>query len=240
MKIYTYFDGNDPLLKQLIELWKRSWARHGYVPVVLGVNDAKAHPYYDTLDTEMKRYYHIISGQHINSFGMNCWHRWLAYATRQEPRFYVSDFDAINMNFPLKTPEEQLHLMDADCPFLASGSPQQFTRLCEAFVDVTANRIDEIKIQTNRYHDQEFFHLNCTSHNPDHTKVVNKYQLKLTRERDILGNGYYPDGVDDNPETYGVYHISHSNIRTILGGPPKDESYRVQLVSDLLAGIEYK
>ena len=38
---------------------------------------------------------------------MSCWHRWLAYAAQAEEKFYVSDYDAININFPITKPSDK-------------------------------------------------------------------------------------------------------------------------------------
>ncbi|NCV54231.1 MAG: hypothetical protein EBW59_05550, partial [Betaproteobacteria bacterium] len=49
--------------------------------------------------SEMRRIYNEITGKQINAYGMSCWFRWLAYATQADEKFYVSDYDAININF---------------------------------------------------------------------------------------------------------------------------------------------
>ena len=47
--------------------------------------------------------------------------------------------------------------MDAHVPCFASGNPTQFQNLCEAFVEVSNERIEILKQKTDHYHDQEFF-----------------------------------------------------------------------------------
>ena len=55
MKIYTYYeDINFNKQNELLELWKLSWSRHGYEPIVLNLEDAKKHSYFETLDTEIR------------------------------------------------------------------------------------------------------------------------------------------------------------------------------------------
>ena len=54
MKIYTYYQGvNFAEQNELINLWKISWSRHGYDPIVLNLKDAKKHPYFETLNREI-------------------------------------------------------------------------------------------------------------------------------------------------------------------------------------------
>ena len=211
MKIYTYYQNlNDPTQDELIDLWKISWSRQGYEPIVLNSEDAKKHSYFETLDTEMRKIFKEITNTEISDYGMSCWFRWMAYATQADEKFYVSDYDAINVNFPIKEPNEKLHLMDNDCPFLASGTPKQFENLCKAFVEVSNERIDILKQQANHYHDQEVFQYNFTSqHNDNLNHLLTSYDLKITKDRTKFG------GPDINVNSL-VYHVSHNMANITL------------------------
>ena len=47
MKIYTYYQNiNHSKQSELIDLWKISWSRHGYEPIVLTLDNAKKHSYF--------------------------------------------------------------------------------------------------------------------------------------------------------------------------------------------------
>jgi len=245
MKIYTYYQNIDFSAQQeLIDLWKLSWSRQGYEPIVLNLQDAKRHPYFDTLNTEMCRIFNEITGKQITDYGMSCWFRWLAYATQADEKFYVSDYDAINVNFPITEPKDKLHLMDFACPFLASGTPKQFENLCKKFVEVSNQRIEILKQQTNRYHDQEFFIYNFTSqHNDSAEDLRNKHNILMTRNRSHeggIGAWYLPnDKKNPSPTTYGVYHVSHSNCVQLKttntqDSSRSDEELRIYLIKDLL------
>ena len=244
MKIYTYYQDIDFSAQQeLIELWKLSWSRHGYEPIVLNLQDAKKHSYFETLNSEMRRIFKEITNKEIAEYGMSCWFRWLAYATQADEKFYVSDYDAINVNFPIKEPNEKLHLMDNDCPFLASGTPKQFENLCKAFVEVSNQRIEILKEKANHYHDQEFFQYNFTSqHNDSAEELRNKHNILMTRNRSHeggLGDYYLPnDEKNPSPKTYGIYHVSHANCGVYMSSKnnmnsSKDE-LRLFLIKDLL------
>lgn len=223
MKIYTYYQDIDFSAQQeLIDLWKLSWSRQGYEPIVLNLEDAKKHPYFETLSREMRVISNKIMSNKINDFGMSCWFRWLAYATQPEEKFYVSDYDAINVNFAITEPSDKLHLLDGSCPFFASGTPSQFENLCKAFIEISNERIEVLKRQTNHYHDQEFFQYNISELNPEHAKLRKTLNLLLgdpTSQRKMIG-GFYDyankqcvTGIEaikvDEPLNYGVYHISH-------------------------------
>ena len=223
MKIYTYYQNiNHGSQNELIDLWKISWSNHGYEPIVLNLQDAKRHSYFDTLNSEMRRIYKEITNKEIGDYGMSCWFRWLAYATQEDEKFYVSDYDAININFPITEPSNQLHLMDNDCPFLASGTPKQFENLCKAFVEVSNQRIDILKQQADHYHDQEFFQYNfMPQQNDSYEQLRNEHDILMTRNRHELGG--YIDPMENKilagphigyieNEKYGVVHVSHQNI----------------------------
>jgi hypothetical protein len=245
MKIYTYYQNiNHSSQNKLIELWKISWSRQGYEPIVLNLQDAKRHPYFDTLNTEMRKIFKEITNKKIGEYGMSCWFRWLAYATQEDEKFYVSDYDAINVNFPITEPNDQLHLMDNDCPFFASGTPIQFENLCKAFVEVSNERIDILKQQANHYHDQEFFMYNfIPKFNDSAGDLRNENGILITRNRRELGGCIDPVenkilagpyiGYIEN-EKYGVVHVSHENIGILQ---EKYNQYKKQDASQLRVDI---
>ncbi len=241
MKIYTYYqDINFSTQNELIDLWKTSWSRQGYEPIVLNLQDAKKHSYFDTLNIEMRRIFKVITKKEIGDYGMSCWLRWLSYAAQKEEKFYVSDYDAINVNFPVAEPNDKLHLMDNACPFLASGTPKQFENLCKAFVNVSNERIETLKQQTDHYHDQEFFQYNfMPQYNDSAIKFRNEHGILMTRNRHQFGGYIYPVenkilagpniGYIQN-EKYKVSHVSHENIEILQ---EKYAQYKKQDASQL-------
>ena len=250
MKIYTYYQNiNHSKQNELIDLWKISWSRQGYKPIVLNLENAKRHPYFDALNTEMRRIFKEITGRLISDYGMSCWFRWLAYATQADEKFYVSDYDAINVNFPITEPRDKLHLMDFACPFFASGTPIQFENLCKTFVEVSEKRIEALKSQANYYHDQEFFQYNFMPNNKNYENYRNQYSILMTRNRLEIGGGYNPithkvlagQRIGElTTENYKVIHVSHQNCQFILDKYPdlkKNHStadLRIQIIKDAL------
>lgn len=251
MKIYTYYQDIDFSAQQeLIDLWKTSWLRQGYEPIVLNLEDAKRHSYFNAFNTEIRRIHKKITNKEISVYGMSCWLRWLAYATQEDEKFYVSDYDAINLNFPTTEPNAKLHFMDNDCPFLASGTPKQFENLCKTFVEVSNQRIEILKQQTKHYHDQEFFMYNFNSQlHDDAEDLRNKYNILMTRNRKEIGGFYNPVSKtvfggprfrEVNIQGYKVVHIAHSNVKTILDKYPEfmqkhsKYSLRIEMIKDIL------
>lgn len=220
MKIYTYYqDINHPHQNKLIEMWKTSWSRNGYTPVVLDADDAKNHPFFEEFDAKMREIFHEITDKHISDYGMSCWHRWLAYATQEEEKCYVCDYDVINACFPVSEPRKKLHLMDSACPCLVSGTPSQFEALCKVFIEVSESRMKILKQTVNHYHDQEFFQYNFTNANPDWEAYQNKYNIILSRNRhrrcgsyDIkTGKVWVNNHTLCDSDNYEVFHVSHAS-----------------------------
>ena len=211
MKIYTYYQNlNDPNQDELIDLWKISWSRQGYEPIVLNLEDAKKHSFFETLNSEMRRIFKEITNKEIGDYGMSCWFRWMAYATQADEKFYVSDYDAINASFPITEPIDKLNLLDFPAPFFASGTPIQFENLCKSFVEISKDRIEILKEKTNHYHDQEFFLFNYDEqHNDNFNHLLTSCDLKITKDRTKFG------GADINVNSL-VYHVSHNMTNITL------------------------
>lgn len=227
MKIYTYYQPISRHLKQpeLLDLWKLSWSKQGFTPIILTQEDAVKHAFYNEFSDKIRNISNTIRTENITDYGMSCWLRWLAYSTQPDEPFYVSDYDAINVNFLATKPNNKLHLMDNDCPFFASGTPKQFENLCRAFIEVSNERMDVLKSQTSLYHDQEFFMYNMMPHNnTDFQKYRDRYNILMTRDRKEVGGGYDPVknqciagphiGYTDL-SSCRVLHLSHQNISSI-------------------------
>ena len=250
MKIYTYYQNiNHHNQDELVDLWRIGWSRQGYEPIVLNLQDAKKHPYFDTLDLKMREIFKEITTKQIGKYGMSCWFRWLAYATQVEEKCYVSDYDAINVNFSVKEPEDKLHLMDNACPFLASGTPKQFEDLCKAFVEVSTDRLDTLKVEASHYHDQEFFEYNfMPTYNSRAQELRDKYNILMTRDRREIGGQIDPvlNKVFAGPRLgyvesreYKVMHVSHHNIGNIQKKYKQYKHYnvpelRINLIKEIL------
>lgn len=218
MKIYTYYeDINHTNQEKMLELWQLSWANAGFNPIILTKKDAQQHNFYESFVEQIKNLHKEIMQKEISSYGLSCYVRWLAYASQSQEKFYVSDYDCVNNGLKPEKLSDKIHLMDADCPCFASGSPEQFEQLCHNFVEISLSRMEKLKELKNNnpcYHDQDFFSYNFINrYNDEASKFLEKYNILMTRDRD--GVGPCIDIQDKKNNTYKVLHISHHNADMI-------------------------
>jgi len=217
MKIYTYYeDLSFDSQEELIDLWKFSWKKQGYEPIVLTRSDAEKHKYYEKFISSLKEIGKYIIGKELEPYALSCHLRWLAYATQNDEKFYVSDYDVININYPIKEPIENLHLMDRYCPCFASGKPSQFLDLCKVIVNLSLKKKKLIKNNFNgiHYHDQDFFY---------HSKDFLPKRLVVADHRNLWFHPYLPD---KDMEKYRVIHFCHNTCKT--------EKNRIKLIKKYL------
>jgi uncharacterized C2H2 Zn-finger protein len=159
VKVYTYYSEihfSDQA--ELISVWKKSWERWGFEPVVLSAADAERHPYYNCFK-EIVRDQSRRAGFALGAYGEACWMRWLAYAALGESEsFIVCDYDVMNRNFPV--PEKLpggLVFWDGACPCVASGNSEDFLRFCKSveLLDMECF-LEAHKKPIPHFHDQEF------------------------------------------------------------------------------------
>jgi hypothetical protein len=219
MKIYTYYqDVSFNNQEELIDLWSLSWYKQGFDPIILGEEHAKEHPLYEQFIEKINSFSRELLVE-ISIYDLNCFVRWLAYATQLEEKFYVSDYDAINSSFPPIEPDDKLHLMTGHVPFLASGTPKQFENLCKLFMEITEQKILEIlnKLEEHQsnvriYSDQRFFLYNKSN-------LLARDDIKISNNIDV-GHMFDPNkncAVNHNciefypKEQCKVYHVSYKN-----------------------------
>lgn len=250
MRIYTYYDNitNDvnPLphdeQQQLIEVWKKNWTDKGFQPIVLDSKQAKKHPFFEKFDKQMREIYHEIVGDSISEYGMSCYHRWLAYASQQQERCYVSDYDVINLSFVGVEPDDGIHFLDNMCPSFVSGSPKDFEKLCHAMIEVSRERLQILKKLTTHYHDQELFYYNFfPSTNSQYNILRQKYNIQFTTAHDIgcfwnpKNNMFYkPDDrkgqIINTDQNVRVAHVAHYSCGLIKHRYPKTpDSHQLRL-----------
>lgn len=98
MNVYTYYMqvpglwSNESQLA-LIDLWKRSWSKHGWNPVVLTEEDAKKHPRY----AEFKKRFWEMPTPYGHDYEGGCFLRWAAMAAVGGGM--LVDYDVINYGF---------------------------------------------------------------------------------------------------------------------------------------------
>ena len=227
MKVYTYYENiNFKHQNKLLELWKNSWEKHGFEAIILNRTDAEKHPFCVEFIQRLSYLHQHITNKPLNRYGLSCWLRWLAYATQLEEKFYVCDYDVINHNFDTIEPDDVLHLMDANCPCIASGTPSQFNELCNTFVSVTEKNLTSFIEMYNEmkfvhYHDQEFFTIYLKQ---------NKDAIKATRKREVFF------GIPGEGEFWRkqLVHYGHSLCHNLCdkNGIKFDEEARCNIVEE--------
>jgi hypothetical protein len=91
MKVVTYWqDAGVPLPIKLVDLWLRSWVRHGFEPIMAKPEDAARHPRHAVV----KAWAEAAPTVNDRRFEMACWLRWCAYA-RHAPAVFA-DCDVID------------------------------------------------------------------------------------------------------------------------------------------------
>lgn len=210
MKIYTYYeDVGFNYQTELIEVWRKSWLRQGFVPVVLTRIDAQKSPLYEEYYSFIQRIHKNISDKILpeNSYWLAAQLEIAAFTTikREEPS-YISDYDVINNNFKFKPKTGKLHWRDSCCSCFASGNGKNWTKylnfLLEQETTITNWCLQE-KEQTKRteYGDQDFL------------IAINKQGLEKNvftmSRKPFLCQMYFPSV---NKKHIKLYHISHNNI----------------------------
>jgi len=239
MKIYTYYQDvgfSQESELNLIKIWKQSWSNQGYEPVVLTQSNVENHHFYNEFCYKINNIHEQIMSKSIGKYGLACFVRWLAYANlKEQERFYVSDYDVINKNYPVIHPVNQLHFMDGHCPCIASGNSKLFMKLCKMFIKVSQSNISFIRshIKEPHYHDQEFLLYNYPELSSVHIK-----EFIMTRSRPTIGcfNLY-----DENDPDSKIFHIAHSNANQLKKKYPdktskykNDTEIRLAAAKDLL------
>ena len=234
MKIFCYYkkDAIFSYQEKIIDLWKLSWKLSGFDPVVLGEEDAKRHPFYETFVEKIKSIHYLIKNKrNITEYGLNCFVRWLAYANQKSERFLVSDYDIINFGFTRNNFGEKLNFMNGYCPCLVSGTPKQFENLANSFIIETKKNFKDIKNNTyvksiEHYHDQEFFVSNFND------TFFKTYDAEMSLEYDFEPT--FPQ-LNENK----LIHFSHGYIHSfMLNGFPytnieseyPTERHRIELI----------
>ena len=102
MNVYTYFQ---PLTtkgiwraddqRKLISVWRRSWKKHGWTPVVLDENSARAHPRY----REFKEKFWSLPTEYGHDYEGACMLRYAAVAAQKQSLSMMTDYDVINYGF---------------------------------------------------------------------------------------------------------------------------------------------
>lgn len=146
MNVYTYYVPvpglwSDESQRALIELWKRSWAKHGWNPVVFCEADAARHPRYE----EFKQKFWSLPTEYGHDYEGACFLRWVAMAVWGGG--LMVDYDVINYGFApqLPDPDRMTIISDSSVPLFMGahlGPGHLFEAVCQKFFEWVPDKRD--------------------------------------------------------------------------------------------------
>lgn len=95
--------------RRLIDLWRRSWEKHGWDTAVLNVANAQQWPGFEQLDRNVSS----LPSEYSVGFDKQCFLRWAAAAAQNDPNIALCDYDVINYGF--RPPEIDMERMRVYC-----------------------------------------------------------------------------------------------------------------------------
>lgn len=214
MKIYTYYEDVEfNYQTELIDIWRKSWSRQGFVPVVLTRVDAQKSPLYEEYYSFIQRIHKNVSNKILpeNSYCLAAQLEIAAFTTieKQEPS-YISDYDLINKDFQFKPKEGKLHWRDECCSCFASSNGNNWIKYIK-FLLTQENIItdwclkEKLKTKKEYFHDQDFLIA-------IKDQGLEQNVFKMSRQPNLC-KMYFPAINSKNIKTY---HISHNNIKEII------------------------
>jgi hypothetical protein len=213
MKIYSYHE-NVGFKKQLelIELWKDSWGKQGFDPIVLNREDAKKSPLYQQYYELVQRVHENISGKTLpDNYWLAAQLEIVAFTTIDKSEIaYMSDYDVINKNFRNKDISGKLHWRDDCCSCFASGNGEAWIRYVNFLLSEEKTITDwclreKQKTKRTEYGDQDFLIA-------VHERGLEKNIYSMSR-RPALCKMYFPTTQEKNIK---LYHLSHNNVDQII------------------------
>ncbi len=144
MNIYTFYEP-EPILadhenEQLIELWKKNWASHGWTPVVLTIKQSCLHPNWPKLKEAFSRLPSVNPGQ----YDQYCYYRWVAMVVVGGG--WMADYDVFNYGFEPCNPTADLVMASSFpsiVPCLVGGTPSGFQKASD-MLSVAKCRPDDL------------------------------------------------------------------------------------------------
>ena len=211
MNIYTYYEKLDNNLEPLVDVWRDSWEKQGFNPIVLTREDSEK-------SFLFKDYYNFIQRVHVSVSGDTLNDPWclaaqleiVAFTTICDEASYVSDYDVINKNFTSKTTETKLHWRDSCCSCFASGNKESWIEYVNFLLEQEQTIInwclqEKTKTKRKHYHDQDFLiaiekiGLEKNVYEMSRSPNLCKMYFPTTKEQDIK-----------------LYHLSHNNIGQVI------------------------
>lgn len=145
MNVYCYHEQiRDWDYSEVIALWKHTWGRRGWTPVIIGINEFLKHPMSAKFESIVKAFPTINHPQ----FELACFRRWLAMATVGGG--LLVDYDIMNRSLtPAHLPEKSgMLVLDAiGGPVPAWGDATAFEQVAHLFTLYRPDNLDMTKGQ---------------------------------------------------------------------------------------------
>lgn len=151
MRVYTYYEPINAETPGTMQVWKESWSRHGWEPVVLGVEDFKQHPaweFYDAATDKLPTFNNRI-------YERACYRRWMAMGPVGGG--LMTDYDVVNRGL---TPEkfaghslpELTLLCEGRVPCVVWGTAHQYLRAALEFARYIPSERDRYVEKQDQHH----------------------------------------------------------------------------------------
>lgn len=126
MNIYTYYDDILEGQHEIIELWKDSWMRNGWNPIVLDYSHAAC------TDMELE-YLGALPSVNPKRYEMACFLRWKAMSNIGGG--WMCDYDVANLGFSPEDSKkyESMSILQGHVPCLVYGSSEAYYNMFEIF-----------------------------------------------------------------------------------------------------------
>jgi len=142
MNVYTYYDNvleisSDAQL-ELIEIWKESWKKNGWNPIVLDKS------FLNCSDNEMN-YLKNLPSVNPKNYELSCFLRWNAMSNIGGG--WMCDYDVINCGFSPSDAEkyESMSILQMNVPCLVYGTVEDYNKIFKIFSTQSLNFTTFIK-----------------------------------------------------------------------------------------------
>jgi hypothetical protein len=141
MKIYTFYEELDSINKneqlELIDIWKKSWIKFGWNPIVLSKSDTN-------ISEEQYRLISKLPTVNDKEYEISCYLRWNAMSNIGGG--WMCDYDVVNCGFtPDKSLEyESLSILQGHVPCLVFGTSEDYSKTFDIFCNDGLNKFIKI------------------------------------------------------------------------------------------------
>lgn len=141
MKVYTYYSHVDELDPEhevkLILLWKRTWAKCGYEPVVIGESHARSSRDYEEFNKRIT----LLPSINPSGYDRACYLRWLAMA---QIGGLMTDYDVMlyDQNWKPRKSQEGFVSYQRHVPAVVYGTGKQYQQMVDAIMSYRAGSED--------------------------------------------------------------------------------------------------